>query len=227
LVITSVRRAQERAQRKEDILQAARAVFAQVGYSRTTVEAVAARAEVGKGTIYLYFESKEAIRAELLLQALAELTAQLQTAGESCSMLHPEQRLRAIADAYLVFAQSQPDYFRLLNAYDRGDFEHGVPAEQRARLLEASKRALELVTQPIADGMALGLFLCDEPNRVAGILWGALNGALGLMAHPVRRNMIPGADGAGLCRSTVELFLRGITKAGVPGGCAGDLGTRD
>jgi AcrR family transcriptional regulator len=223
LVVTSRRRAHERAQRKEDILQAARAVFAQVGYHNTTVEAVAERAEVGKGTIYLYFESKDALRAELLLQALAELTTDLKTARENCSVLHPDERLRAMADAYLDFAQSQPDYFRLLNAYDRGDVEHGVPAEQRTRLLEASNRSLELVTQPIADGMALGLFLCGDPKRLAGILWGALNGALGLMAHPIRRDMIPGADVASLCRATVELFLRGITKEGVPGACGEEI----
>ena len=79
----SQRRARERAQRKEEILQAGRAAFAEVGYRRTTVEAVAERAEIGKGTIYLYFESKDAIQAELLLQALSELQAQLKAAGRA------------------------------------------------------------------------------------------------------------------------------------------------
>src|SRR5450759_5929742 len=81
--MSSQRRARERAQRKEGILQAARAAFAESGYRRTTVEAVAERAEIGKGTIYLYFESKDAIQAELLLQALAELQAQLKAVGDN------------------------------------------------------------------------------------------------------------------------------------------------
>ena len=216
--MTSHRRAQERARRKEEILQAARAVFAQVGYRQTTVEAVAERAEVGKGTIYLYFENKESLRTELLLRALAELTGHLKAASDSCSVLHPEQRLRVMADAYLDFALNTPDYFRLLNAYDRGDFEHGVSSPQRERLLEAGNHTLELVTQAVADGMALGFFVPDDPKRVAAALWAAFNGALGLMAHPIRRTMLPGTDGPSLCRVTLDLLLRGIRQ---------DLGQED
>jgi len=210
VVATANRRAQERARRKADILTAARAVFAQSGFQGTTVEAVAERAEVGKGTIYLYFESKEALRAELLLHAIRELTATLKAASDSRSVLHPEQRLRGIAEAYLAFAHNSPDYFRLLNSYDRGDFESGISSQRRDQLLEASRKTLEIVTQPIADGIALGLFAPGDPRTLAGVLWAAINGALGVMAHPVRRNLIPAIDAAGLCRLTVDLFLRGI-----------------
>ena len=48
-------------------------MFAETGWHRATVDAVAERAQVSKGTIYLYFGSKEAILAELVLQALDEL----------------------------------------------------------------------------------------------------------------------------------------------------------
>jgi AcrR family transcriptional regulator len=216
--MSSYRRAQERARRREEILQAARAAFAQTGFRQTTVDAVAERAEVGKGTIYLYFESKEAIRAELVLAALAELTDRLKAASESCSMLQPEQRLQAMANAYLEFAQNSPDYFRLLNAYDHGDFEQGVTAARRERLLEASNRALDLVTQSIADGMALGLFVQADARKLAGVLWAALNGALALLAHPIRRTMIASTDRAGLCQATVELFLHGMAAGGESSG---------
>jgi len=208
--MSSQRRARERAQRKEGILQAARAAFAESGYRRTTVEAVAERAEIGKGTIYLYFESKDAIQAELLLQALAELQAQLKAVGDNPATRRPDQKLRAMADAYLDFAQNTPDYFRLLNAYDRGDFEQGTSTQQQERLLEASNNALDLVTQAIADGMASGLFGQGDPRKMAAVLWGAMNGALSLLAHPIRRNMLPGTDGQALCLATVDLLLQGL-----------------
>ena len=83
------RREQDRARRKQDILQAARAVFAQDGYYRATVDAVAERAEVGKGTIYLYFENKEAILAELTLQALGELAANCKPPTYRCLTAAP------------------------------------------------------------------------------------------------------------------------------------------
>jgi len=60
--------------------------------------------------------------------------------------------------------------------------------------------------------MALGLYVPGDPKRAAAVLWGALNGALGLMAHPIRRTMIPAIDGPALARAAVDLFIRGLTR---------------
>lgn len=204
------RRELERARRKQEILQAARAVFARDGYTRATVDAIARRAELGKGTIYLYFDTKEAILAELTLQALAELGEQLQAAAERCSPQHPDQRLHAMADAYLAFAQHAPDYFRLLNAFDHGGFLDGISATLREQILHESNRTLELVTQAIADGAALGLFAAGDARQAASVLWAALNGALALAAHPIRQTLVA-SDAAGLYRATLEVYLKGLT----------------
>jgi AcrR family transcriptional regulator len=206
------RREQERARRRQDILAAARVVFAQDGFRRATVDAIAQRAEVGKGTVYLYFASKEAVLAELVLQALAELAATLQVASDHCSVLHPDHKLRAMAEAYLVFGQQAPDYFHLLNAFDRGDFQEGVSAERREQILIESNHTLDLVSQAIGDGMALGLFAPGDPHQAAGVLWAALNGALALAAHPIRRDMMH-ADASVLYFATFDLYLRGLGRS--------------
>jgi AcrR family transcriptional regulator len=203
------RREQERARRKQEILQAARAAFAQDGFSRATVDAVAQRAEVGKGTIYLYFENKEAILAELTLQALAELASQLQMANDRCSALHPDHRLAAMADAYLAFAHNAPDYFRLLNAFDHGGFQDGISPNLRENILRESDRTLELVSQAIADGMALGLYVQRDARQAAGVIWASLNGALALVAHPIRRTLMA-TDAEGLYHATLEVCLKGL-----------------
>jgi AcrR family transcriptional regulator len=55
-------------ERKHDaILDAARTVFSREGYAASSVDDVAAQAGIGKGTVYLYFKSKE----ELYIAALA------------------------------------------------------------------------------------------------------------------------------------------------------------
>jgi AcrR family transcriptional regulator len=205
------RREQERMRRRQDILAAARIVFAQDGFRRATVDAIAQRAEVGKGTVYLYFASKETVLAELVLQALADLAARLQAASDHCSILHPDHKLRAMADAYLAFGQQAPDYFWLLNAFDRGDFQDGVSAKRREQILIESNRTLDLVSQAIADGMALGLFAPGDAHQTAGVLWAALNGALALTAHPIRRDMMH-ADASALYFATFDLCLRGLGR---------------
>lgn len=203
------RRELDRARRKQEILQAARVVFAQSGFRRATIGQVAERAELAKGTLYLYFENKEAILAELVLQALNELATQLQAANDSRPLLQPDARLRAMAEAYLIFAQRSPDYFRLLTAFDGGDFEKGLSQERREQIRTESNRALELAHQAIADGVTMGIFSCDNPRQAASVLWAALNGVLALMSHPVRRQVA--ATGLfGLYHATVELFLKGL-----------------
>lgn len=208
---TQERREYERARRKQEILLAARAVFDQNGFRHATVEQIAQRAEVAKGTIYLYFESKEAILAELVLYTLNELTAQLLAASDNHSLLHPDEKLRAMADAYLAFAQRAPDYFRLLNAFDRGDFISGLSPQRREQIQAESQRTLDLVAQAIADGMALGLFAPGDARLAAGALWAALNGALALMAHPVRRTLMA-TDTASLYHFTLALYLKGLAR---------------
>ncbi len=206
---TAERREEERARRRQDILDAARSVFAGQGFRRATVDAVAQRARVAKGTVYLYFESKEAILAGLVLQALGELTARLRAASDGQGALAPDERLCAMVDAYLNFALDAPDYFRLLNAFDRGDFQAGISAARQEQILAESNRTLDLVAQAIADGMAAGLFAPGNPRRAAGTLWAALNGALALVAHPIRRELVS-ADGPDLYHAMLDLCLRGL-----------------
>lgn len=55
------RRERERLMRRQEILQAARAVFARKGFKDATLDDVAERAEFGKGTLYNYFPNKEAL----------------------------------------------------------------------------------------------------------------------------------------------------------------------
>lgn len=55
----SDRKAREKEQRRDSILEAAGQVFGRDGYNSTTLESVADEAEISKATIYLYFKNKE------------------------------------------------------------------------------------------------------------------------------------------------------------------------
>jgi AcrR family transcriptional regulator len=212
MMATQDRREQDRARRRNEILTSARAVFAQDGFRHATVDQVAQRAEVAKGTIYLYFETKEAILAELVLQALAELHTQMRDAVEAQSILQPDGRLRAMAEAYLAFSQRSPDYFRLVTAFDGGDISDNVSPQRNQLILAMSNHTLDLVAQAVADGMALGIFCVTDARQAAAVLWAGLNGSLALLAHPIRRTMIQ-SDLPGLYHATLELLLRGLACA--------------
>jgi AcrR family transcriptional regulator len=67
--------------RREKILDAALTVFAERGYEAARLEDVAARAGVAKGTLYLYFEDKEALFEALVRGAVSPIMAKVAEAA--------------------------------------------------------------------------------------------------------------------------------------------------
>lgn len=206
---TSGRREREKAKRREDILQAARDVFFSEGFSRATIDGVAARAEVSKGTVYLYFESKGAILAHLVLEGLDILSQQLQTAYAPRQDLTADERVRRLAHAYLKFSKTHPHYFRLLMAFDRGQFRESVSPALYQQVAERSLENLHWVEQALEQGRASGHFVVADARRAAGVLWASLNGALLLLEHPLRQEIL-GVPLSELFDSTLELLLHGL-----------------
>ena len=72
------RRAEKSQARREAILAAALDEFTERGFALTRIDDVARRAGVGKGTIYLHFEDKEALFQQLVMTMLGPIVAQLQ-----------------------------------------------------------------------------------------------------------------------------------------------------
>jgi len=208
-VSTRARREREKQERRRSILRAAREVFFDKGFHRATVDDVAGRAKVSKGTVYLYFESKETILALLLLEGLNELIESLEDAYAASEVISAAERLRRLSRAYLSFFEEEPDYFRLLMATDRGRFRDSVEPQVYQRVLSASLEGLDLVARAIRQGIDEGEFPACDVRPAAGILWATLNGVLELMEHPLRREMV-GVERELLCQIALETVIRGL-----------------
>ena len=210
---TAERRAREKAQRRREILTAARQEFFERGFHQPTVDDVAARAEVSKGTIYLYYESKEEILAHLLLEGLSLLLIEMEAAGNARLLAGApsaaEPDLRRLANAYLQFCQSHPSYFRLIMAFDRGRFEESISPRLYQQVLDRSLQGLALLAGAIETGKESGVFQVDDPWQAAGSTWAALNGVLVLMAHPLRRAMLK-SDVETMFQAMLDLVVTGL-----------------
>jgi len=98
--------------RREDILKAAREVFKQNGYERAHVAEIAQIAGVAKGTVYLYFKSKQA-----MLDALCDRYQEMIADALLPALQNPDPRA-AIKDAVhagLAVASSERDLLKLLD----------------------------------------------------------------------------------------------------------------
>lgn len=82
------------------ILEAAGAVFAEHGLDGATMRAIAERAGYAPGAIYIHFDGKEAIYAELLGNSLDRLAAAVKEAAEPGGRDHARRTLRAFYDYY-------------------------------------------------------------------------------------------------------------------------------
>jgi AcrR family transcriptional regulator len=80
------RRTRKKDRTRQALLGGALALFAERGIYEPSIEEITARADVGKGTFYQYFDSREVLIAELVQNGftllLAEVALQLENAGE-------------------------------------------------------------------------------------------------------------------------------------------------
>ncbi|HEX2171069.1 MAG TPA: TetR/AcrR family transcriptional regulator [Dehalococcoidia bacterium] len=71
------RRARQRADRRQRLLAAGLASFADLGFAQTTVRNITERADLGHGTFYQYFQNKEDLLRTLIAERIATLASQL------------------------------------------------------------------------------------------------------------------------------------------------------
>ncbi len=206
---TSERRAREKEQRRQDILEAARKVFSSRGIAEATVEDVAAAAELGKGTIYLYFSSKEEILAHLLLEGFDTLLRSLAEAYAPREELSPVERLRRLTWAYLQFFKDNPFYFRLMVAFDRGRLHEKIPPELGEEIKAKNQEALQWVARAVNEGIQKGFFRPCDPWLTAAAMWASIHGVIVLMSIPFRRELL-GFSLEQMAEAASQLLLKGI-----------------
>jgi AcrR family transcriptional regulator len=179
---TAERREREKQDRRRSILDAAEKVFFAKGVKDASMYEIAEAAEVSKGTLYLYFRSKEEIYLGINHRALKILKAMFETvlASESAGI----EKVRDIGRAYYEFSQGYPDYFEAMMHFDA----------EMTRLEDAGPVGLEchkegmgvlgLVAEAIHTGIEDGSIRSDlEPTKTAILLWAQTDGVIRVVAR--------------------------------------------
>lgn len=109
---TRERREREKQERRDGILKSARKLFWKKGFAGTTIPEIAAATELAPGTLYLYFPSKDALYAELLVEGYDRLIERLRAAIEEPAP--PREAAGRLIQAFFEFAQKHPQYFDII-----------------------------------------------------------------------------------------------------------------
>jgi TetR/AcrR family transcriptional repressor of mexJK operon len=168
--------------RREDILEAARIVFLEHGYSGASIDAVVARAGGSKETVYGYFSSKEGLLRALVERAAANLAAKLDQPMEHADA---ERGLLEIGLAYLghILAPEALGVYRLVLS------ESGRKPELGDLFYRSCPEVfLERVAQYFSKIARDGLSLPSDARETAAIFVSMLRGDLLMRAlfNPTR-----------------------------------------
>ena len=153
----------EKSGKRDAILHAAWALIRHYGYSKTTIDDIARKAGVGKGTVYLYFRSKTDIMLALTDLTNQRITSELERIASDDKP--PEDRLRACV-VYRVMT-----LFDLVHKYPHSeDVIASILPEIVDRLERYVHRHGELLGQIIAEGCSAGLLASDDPEATGQLL---------------------------------------------------------
>jgi TetR/AcrR family transcriptional repressor of nem operon len=186
--------------RREQLLDAAEEVLLERGLAATTMADVAAAANVAKGTIYLYFESKAELLAGLRARYLERFTAALDgglAAGARARLPYAARIERLVAASYdFAFAHHRLHHLLLHQA---GFSEQDVFA-----------RARSAIATLIEAGVAAGELEVPDPALATDFVLSGLHGTLVTAIHQSRS----ARDRERLVGGASELILRALRARG-------------
>ncbi|MFI2753338.1 TetR family transcriptional regulator [Cellulomonas sp. P22] len=189
-------------QRREQLLDVSRRLFAEKGFDGTSVEEIASRAQVSKPVVYEHFGGKEGVYAVVVDREIRALTGALTDALAQGG--HPKVMVERTALALLEYIENSTDGFQILVrdspvAQATGTFSSliGDVASQVEHLLaeQFTKQELDPKTAPIYAQMLVGMVALTgqywldarspEKSEVAAHLVNlAWNGLAGLERRP-------------------------------------------
>ncbi len=176
------RRLREKEQRRTSIVHAAERVFFSKGVETATMDEIAEAAEISKGLLYVYFQSKDDLYNAVCLRGMQLLRAAFEqaVAGQEKGL----RKAHAIGQAYVMFAQNHPGYFTSVvhQAARNGESE---PGSYALACDEERDEILYIVANSIRCGIADGSIRPDlEPVQTAIMLWGQMHGIIQVASLP-------------------------------------------
>lgn len=189
---------------RDAIVSAAERVFARSGFYATKMTQIAREAGVGVGTLYNYFESKEVIFGEIVVDRQAEFDRAVQAAATADD---PVERLRQVVQSSLSYLDEHGALLAIFQ--ERGAVtECDVERMAGPRAARGYERLLDLLEKHIRAAIRAKRVRDDVDVRLlVAMLSGAMNGAAYAWLKRDRRGRLASVTG-----ELIELFLQGAAS---------------
>ena len=205
------RREREKAARKRQILAAARRLLFKKGIQSTSISQIARTAELGVGTIYFYYQSKEEIFYSLQEEGLDILFRQIDAIDRAGAS--PDDKLRQTGMAYLRFSGEHKDYFDIIN-YFLATPSVILGSELKQQIDRKGSHILKLIAGFIHTGISDGIFNPVDPKKYAVLFWGALHGLT--QFKKLEETVLEGEDHGHIVKYAVDQLIDGLKRTNQP-----------
>jgi AcrR family transcriptional regulator len=191
---------------RDEILDAATELLLETGHAKAvSIRSVAERVRVTPPSIYLHFKDKDALLDAVCARYFAKLDEEMQLAaiGQTTAL----DVLRAIGAAYVRFALQTPELYRIAT------MSEGRPGSDVDVTLNSS--AFAHMRAGVSAMMDEGIYVRDDPTRIALELWAAAHGVAALL---IAKPYLPWGD----VEAFTERVLKAVCRGQIVGGIIGD-----
>lgn len=169
------RRAREREARRKALLDAARALVLEKGFTATTTRQIAKRCELSEATLFFYFKSKDQILVSLLFEGIAFMERGL---AEIAAMEPPsEAQIERLWAFFSQVRQAHPEYFQVFAWLAHPAAGSSVSDEVRSDLARRSGDNLRCLGEILEGAMGAG-----AGRLAADLVWATFSGLCALRA---------------------------------------------
>jgi len=196
------RREREKESMRQEILDAARELFADEGYESVSMRKIAEKIEYSPTTIYLYFEDKSAVLFALCQETFSRLVEANQKLCQDVS--DPLECLTKGLKGYVRFGLKYPNHYKVTFVIHPPDIhKHMQPKMEDSMGMRAFSFIPTLVSACIRDGK----FKPVDVDVTSQALWAACHGITSLLIVHTR---FPWADNDKLIDQVVDTMIEGL-----------------
>ncbi|HEY8431436.1 MAG TPA: TetR/AcrR family transcriptional regulator [Sandaracinaceae bacterium] len=175
-----------KAERRADLLAAARDVFVEKGFAAASVDDIVLRAGVARGTFYLYFHDKRAIFEALVDDFLSRISECVKSIDLSPGAAPPVEQLRANIRRVVALSLSEPTIVKLA-LFDAT----GLDPELDEKLHGYYEALRALIAESLELGQELGMVRGGDRRVMVAI---GLGGLKEVLVDAVRGQVTPDAE---------------------------------
>jgi len=158
-------------QRKQEILAAAKHIFAQNGFRRTKIEQIAIHLGVGKGTLYRYFRDKKSLFLAVFEQGIAQLRQRFKANMEPID--NPPDKVAAAIKTYFEFFDNDRELIEI-QMQVRSEFKD----EYRQVFMAMYSDYMVRIQDNLRSGIRMGIFRELDVEKTSEAISATLQGSL-------------------------------------------------